>query len=593
MTILSALTQLYERMQETGDAPKPGFSNEKISFELVIDKQGKPLALSSLQDLSGKKPAPRIMSVPKAVKRSSGIKPNLFWDKTAYVLGVIATEERTNSDEVAIVAGQGKRTREEHTAFVSAHCELLSTTKDEGLLALSAFLKSWEPAHFDAHEFPVGALDENIVFRLDGDKGADGAFRFLHDRPAVLPLLKATAVEETALCLVTGQEGVLARLHPSIKGVMGAQSSGAALVSFNGEPYESLGKSQGQNAPVSEYAAFAYGAALNALLAKGSTRRTRIGDATMVFWAQAKTPKVANITEMLMGQAMSPPSEQDESNKLRASVQCIAEGRYAQEPDFDPDTKVFMLGLAPNAARLSVRFWHQGSLGEFAEHIARFWQDLALEPSGFKGPPAAWALLYEIALQRKAENIPPLLGGELMRAVLAGKPLPRTFLASVIARIRADGDVNGRRVAICKAIVNRTTQEEIPVSLDYESTNSAYRLGRLFALLERAQSAALPGLNATIKDRYFAAASATPARVFPLLIRNANHHLASLKKGESSGLGHWLEKEIGEVWLGLEADLPRSFSLEDQGRFCAGYYHQRWTKTEKSATLSEKEVEDA
>ncbi len=591
MTILSALTQLYERIKETGEAPKPGFSAEKISFELLIDKKGKPLALSSLQNLSGKKPAPRIMSVPEAVKRSSGIKPNLFWDKTAYVLGVIATD--TDTETSSIVAGQGKRTLDEHAAFLSAHCKLLSGAKDEGLLALLAFLQNWQPAQFDALGFPVEALDENIVFRLDGDKGADGTFRFLHDRPAVLPLLQATEPEETALCLATGQEGPIARLHPSIKGVMGAQRLGAALVSFNREPYESLGKSQGQNAPVSEYVAFAYGAALNALLAKGSTRNMRVGDTTMVFWAQAKTSQIANVTEMLMGQALSPPSEQDESNKLRASVQCIAEGRYAQAPEFDPDTKVFMLGLAPNAARLSVRFWYQGSLGEFAEHIARFWQNLALEPSGFKGAPAAWALLYETALQRKAENIPPLLGGQLMRAVLAGKPLPRTLMAAVIARIRADGDVNGRRVAICKAVVNRTTQEEIPVSLDHESTNSAYRLGRLFALLEKAQSAALPRLNATIKDRYFAAASATPARVFPLLIRNVNHHLASLKKGVSGGMGHWLEKEIGEVWLGLEADLPRSLLLEDQGRFCAGYYHQRWTKTEKPATLSEKEVEDA
>ncbi|MTI15919.1 type I-C CRISPR-associated protein Cas8c/Csd1 [Rhodobacteraceae bacterium RKSG542] len=586
MTILTHLTDLYERMQQTGEAPKRGFSSEKISYELVIDKDGTPLRLSSIQQLSGKKPAPRVMSVPMAVKRSSGIKPNLFWDKSAYVLGVTALE----NEEGEVVASQGKRTAQEHQAFVDAHLELLEGAKDEGLTALVKFLQGWHADRFTELVFPPEALDENIVFRLEGDVGADGAPRFLHDRPAVLPYLSSDNDADAALCLVTGEQAPIARLHPSIKGVMGAQSSGAALVSFNGEPYESFGKEQGSNAPVSEYAAFAYGAALNALLAKGSHRSLRIGDATVVFWAKAATHQASSFAEMLLGQALSPPTEQDETNKLRASLMNIALGRDVEAREFDPSTKVFVLGLAPNAARVSVRFWYMSGLQEFAANIARFWGDLALEPSGFKGPPAAWALLYETALQRKAENIPPLLGGALMQAVLHGKPLPRTMLSAIMGRIRAEGDINGRRVAIMKAVINRRTREEIPVSLDRESSNSAYRLGRLFALLERAQSAALPGLNATIKDRYFGAASATPARVFPLLMRTANHHLSGLKKGEGSGLGYWLEREIGEVWLGLSADLPRTLTLEDQGRFCAGYYHQRWSKNDKVEQLEENEV---
>ncbi|WP_068088970.1 type I-C CRISPR-associated protein Cas8c/Csd1 [Polycladidibacter stylochi] len=589
MTVLQSLAQLHVRMLEVGEAPRPGFSFEKISFELVIDREGKPLGLSSLQEIVGNKTSARVMAVPQAVKRTAGIKPNLFWDKTSYVLGMTAIEDA----EGKIHPGQGKRTLEEHNAFVTAHRELLSSTEDEGLQALFKFYGNWQPTQFSELGFPNDALDQNIVFRLVDDKGPDNGFRFLHERPAVLEYLQNSHEDgANGLCLVSGEEAPIARLHPPIKGVMGAQSSGAALVSFNGEPYESYGKKQGENAPVSEAASLAYGTALNILLAKGSRRSLRVGDTTVVFWAEAASQKAASFAELLIGQALNPPTEADETNKLQASLMNISQGRYADAPEFDENTKIFVLGLAPNAARLSIRFWQQSGLQTFAQNIARFWQDLSLEPSGFNGPPAAWALLYEIALQRKAENIPPLLGGEVMRAVLAGQPLPSTLLSAVMTRIRAEKDISGRRVAILKAVINRRTQEEISVSLDSETTNSAYRLGRLFALLERSQSAALPGLNATIKDRYFSAASATPARIFPLLLRNSNHHLANLKKAENKGLGHWLEKEIGQVWLGLDAELPRSLTLEDQGRFCAGYYHQRWTKNDAKQSIEEKEMID-
>ena len=319
----------------------------------------------------------------------------------------------------------------------------------------------------------------------------------------------------------------------------------------------------------------------------------RIGDTTTVFWAEAKAAGVADHTEMLLGRAINPPDDASEGKRLQAALGEVASGRPA-DPQLDPDTTVYMLGLAPNAARLSVRFWHVGRFGDFARNAVAFWDDLRIEGHPdhppWHGPPAVWSLLYETAIRvggkPKADTIPPLLGGEVMRAVLTGRPLPRSLLTAVIGRVRADGQVSGRRAAICKAVINRGLRghdetlfekEMIPVSLDRHNTNPAYRLGRLFAVLESAQSAALPGLNATIKDRYFAAASATPARVFPLLVKNATHHLALLKKGEKGGLGYWLEQQMGDIWAGLEADMPRAFNLEDQGRFIAGYYHQRWT----------------
>ena len=596
MTVLSALVRLYERMQAAGEAPRPGFSSEKISFAVELDAQGNA-RLSDRRSFAGKKPAPVMMNVPKGPKRSSGIRANLFWDKSSYVLGVTAVEEEDASGDMQIVAGQGRRTADEHSAFVEAHRDLLAESDDPGLQALWRFLETWTPERFAAEGWPVEALDQNLVFAFEDGSGAG----YVHDRSVVLSLLGADKGHETGLCLVTGEEAPIARLHPSIKGVMGAQSSGASLVSFNDDAYESFGKSQGDNAPVSDYAAFAYGAALNALLErkgpKELERHLRIGDTTVVFWVDTPEAEAAGQIEVLMGTAINPPDEAAERARLQAALADVAAGRPA-DPKLDPETTVYVLGLAPNAARLSVRFWHQGRFGDFARNMVDFWDDLRIEGHPdhppWKGPPALWSLLYEIAIRvggkAKADTIPPLLGGEVMRAVLLGRPLPRSLLSAVIGRVRADGDACGRRAAICKAVVNRALRgarnrhdetlfdkEMIPVGLDTENTNPAYRLGRLFAVLERAQSAALPGLNATIKDRYFAAASATPARVFPLLIKNATHHLALLKKGENGGLGHWLEKEMGVIWIGLDADMPRAFNLEDQGRFIAGYYHQRWT----------------
>lgn len=570
MTMLAALANLYDRMADAGEAPPPGYSQEKISFEIVLDATGKVVRFADQRRPEGNKMLPKILAVPEPVKRTAGIAANLFWDKSAYVLGVTANEKAT-------------RTPEEHRAFRDLHLELLANSTDPGLSALYGFLEGWHPSDFTKLGYPVDALDQNIVFRLEGDKGGNGVPQYIHDRPAARDLVALrSGGGDLAHCLVTGKIAPATRLHPAIKGVSGAQSSGASLVSFNLDAFESYGKRQGLNAPVSEDAAFSYGAALNALLARDSHRNLRIGDTAVVFWAETPERGRAASLEEMMFQALTAEDEATATSKLRESLAAVAEGRARGDPNLDPDTRVYILGLAPNAARLALRFWYPGRFGDFARNVTRSWNDLAVAPPGWKGPPAIRSLLYETAVQGKAENIPPLLGGELMRAVLTGGRYPRTLLSSVIGRIRADGKINGRRVAICKAVINRNSgKEDISVSLDTENSDPAYRLGRLFAVLERTQSAALPGINATIKDRYFAAASATPLRVFPGLIKNNTHHLALLRKGEKGGLAHWLDRQMGEIWDGLPANLPRSLTLEDQGRFVAGYYHQRWNKTEK------------
>ncbi len=587
MTILGALAGLYNRMAETDDVPRSGYSTENISFSVVLDADGYPLRLADKRNHVGKRPVPIRMNVPiQEGVRASGIRPNFLWDKTAYVFGITAVEKKDSDGNKFLMPGQGKRTAKEHTAFVTENERLLSRATDPGLVALRRFLEIWRPEMFEELGFNPEALDQNVVFEFDDGSGPG----FVHKRPASVALIASfveTLESKSGLCLVTGQHGPVARLHPKIKGVMGAQSAGASLVSFNDTAYESFGRFQGGNAPVSKRVAFAYGTALNELLEKDSKRHLRIGDSTVVFWAEAERREVAKLAEIQMFNTFNPPDEASESMKLQALISDIASGR-PHDLKLDPATRVYILGLAPNAARLSVRFWHPGTFGEFARHVNTFWNDLQTEPAAWKGPPAAWSLLYETALRvngkPKADTIPPLLGGQLMRSVLTGQPLPRTLLSAVIARIRADGEINGRRAAICKAVINRITRKEnIPVALEPENSDPAYRLGRLFAVLERAQEKALQGLNATIKDRYFSAASATPARVFPLLVRNATHHIALLRKKDekSRRSARWLERQIGTIWLGLDADMPRSLSLEDQGRFIAGYYHQLWTKTKK------------
>ncbi len=591
MTVLTELARLYERMERQGKAPPPGYSMENIGGEVVLGRDGRVRRINRLggADDKGRWRA-RKMAVPAAVKRTSGIKPNLLWDKSEYSLGVTALKD----DRKKPVPDEDGRpqplcddtTRRKHAAFVEANRALVAGSDDPGLAAFRAFLDGWKPAAFADLAETLELLDENLVFRLEGDRHEDGTPRYLHERDAARRLLaRSEGGEEEGICLITGLHAPIARLHPTIKGVAGAQSSGAALVSFNLDAFTSFGHEQGDNAPVSAGAAFAYGAALNALLARDSGHSLRVGDTSVAFWAEAAEAERAETLDALLMGTLNPPDDATEAERLRAQIADIAAGRApAGTPELDPQTRVFILGLAPNAARLSVRFWYPGRLGDFAANVARFWADLAQEPPAWKGPPAAWSLLHETAAQRKAENIPPRLGGDLMRAVLTGADYPRTLLSGVIMRIRADGDINARRVAIIAAHIRRNLKEEkFPMSLDRDNPDPAYRLGRLFAVLEGIQQAALPGLNATIKDRYFAAASATPARVFPLLVKTATHHLSNLRKGDGGGLARWFEVEMGKIWSGLAADLPRSLNLEDQGRFIAGYYHQRWAKKDDSS----------
>ena len=578
--ILQALNRYYERLIEQGaeDVAHAGCSPEKISFEILLTPEGDVAQVNDIRDTSGKKPLPRMLNVPQAEKRTVGIKSNFMWDKTSYVLGVSNTS---------------KRAKREHEAFVELHETVLAGEDDPGLGALLSFLRDWSPEQFEARGFPADMVDANLVFRLDGERD------YLHDRPASQAvrarLLAGEAAQKTAasgaVCLVSGKLAPVARLHPSIKGVWGAQTSGASIVSFNLDAFKSYGKDQGYNAPVSEPAAFAYTTALNYLLRRGEHNRQRlqVGDASVVFWAEAADAQQASAAEGLFATLLSPPvDDASEAARLRAVLERIAKGRPVADlaPNLEPGTRMYVLGLAPNASRLSVRFWQVDTLEVLAGRIAQHTEDLRLEPLPWRTEPSVYRLVLATVPHRentkpKADDAINIVIGETMRAILSGGPYPRSLLANTIMRFRADGDISGLRVALCKGVLARerrrgirTSKEDIPVSLDTHSTQPAYLLGRLFAALEHVQRAALGGqINATIRDRYYGAASATPASIFPVLLRNTQNHLGKLRK-ERKGQAVNLEKDISGIIGGLPEQFPRSLKIEDQGRFAIGYYHQ-------------------
>ncbi|MBA4790713.1 MAG: type I-C CRISPR-associated protein Cas8c/Csd1 [Rhizobiales bacterium] len=565
MTILQALSGYYDRMAARGEAEPPGFSRENISYAIELTADGEPVAVRDLRQQSGRKLVPQRLSVPAAVKRTVGILPNVFWDKTAYVLG------RT--------AGEGKRTAQEHAAFKLAHLDMIAGSEDAGLAALRRFLDAWTPERFDAPPFTADMLDANVVFQVQGSR------EYVHQRPAARALLAARLVREagTTACLVTGQRAPAQRLHPTIKGVNGAQSSGAALVSFNLDAFTSYGKEQGENAPTSEDAAFRYGTALNALLdRRGANRLKRgIGDSTVVFWADASEAALeedAKAAEDFFAQAVEPISDGNEAVNIRDALLHVAQGKPVDglDPKLHGRTRFYILGLSPNAARLSVRFWMSDDFQQFAERLGRHYELLRIEPTpvGWTLPSVNLLLARTTALLGKFENIPDLLAGEVTRAILTGSPYPRTLLSATIQRLRAgDSPRLGWHAAVIKACLNRHSgEEDLTVALNPESKSAAYQLGRLFALMEAAQFAALGQVNAPIGDRYYGAASATPARVFPALLRGLKVHVADARK---RGRGGWIEPKAAEIISHLDENLPRTLRLEDQGRFAVGYYHER------------------
>jgi CRISPR-associated protein Csd1 len=584
--ILQALNGYYLRKINDPDVsqrlPAFGLEQKEIPFILEIAEDGSLVQLHDTRELVGKKKVAQSFRVPQGVKKTSGVAANLLWDTFEYVLGVDTR-------------GNAKRTLEQHKAFCARIESLPARAQNDiGIAAVQKFIASFENGKLEAHPRWPEILETNPVvsFRLHGDSS------LVCQRPEVINAILSIgsdADSPRATCLITGTFAPVQRIHSSIKGVWNAQKAGANIVSFNARAFESYGKTerQGENAPVSEAAAFAYTTALNHLLRTGSPQRIQVGDASTVFWAEQPTEFETGIPDLF-----GDPTTDNPDRGTRAVGVLYSAVQSGKLNGNEGDNRFHVLGLAPNAARISIRFHHCLRLRDLASNILAHFADLkvvrgAIDPEF----PSLYRLLTSLALLGRADNIPPALGGAVMEAILSGPatPYPSTFLNAAVSRCRAEQSVSYYRAAIIKACLNRihrrsanhdncSNEKEFQIMLDITNANAAYRMGRLFATLEKIQEEASPGLNATIRDRYYGAASSTPVAVFTTLLRLKNAHLKKLAIGRSV----WFERLLAEV-LGPVSDFPKHLPLQDQGRFALGYYHQRqsfFTKIDNSSSTN-------
>ncbi|NMA80241.1 MAG: type I-C CRISPR-associated protein Cas8c/Csd1 [Clostridiales bacterium] len=584
--VLQSLAKYYEILSADPDSniPKSGYNAVNVSYALNISKDGElhEIIPTMIPVKRGKKMVEisQTMELPERVPRANGIKPNFLCDNSSYVLGI------DNK-------GKPTRTKQCFESFKDLHNQILLNIKNDYAQALINFLNSWDVENAQTHPAVQEHLENiikgaNIVFKLDGG-------RYIHEDEEIKKAWDEYSTKSSdgkiMQCLVTGEEKPIARIHPAIKGVKGAQSSGASLVSFNKSAYESFGKKDGQgiNSPVSEEIAFAYTTALNHLLSDDANR-IYIGDAAVIFWAISSEKKYQDMASIFVNPSEISESEEEKATQrdpaaireVRSIFDKIAKGEPIRDfgEEFDKDVEFYTLGLSPNAARLSVRFFTRDNFLGFIQKSARHYEDMRIErqfSNEFEFVPI-WKVLSETVPATAKDKTPqPQMSGSVMRAILTGVRYPTAIFNAIMMRIKADRNINYYRASIIKAYLIRNYKEKyrevITVSLNTETNNKAYVLGRLFAVLEKAQlDASETKLKSTIKDKYFTSASATPGRVFPILLRLSQHHIAKAEYGYTS------DKRIEELMQKLEIEenpMPTNLSLEDQGIFVLGYYHQR------------------
>lgn len=564
--ILPSLVSYYEALEAKGELKRPGWSVVRVSYAVLLRPDGSIKTIVSLKkdEARGKKTVsvPQNLFAPAPVVRTAGIRANFLCDTAAYLLGFSLTDAKA---------------QQKFEAARELHLGILKNAGSSAAETLRKFFEGHQPSDLSSLGVPEGIaaeLDKGAVVTFADEDG-----RYMMDDPEIAAAWDAAynsgdddAV--TGRCLVTGREDMIAILHDKIKGVEGAQSSGASLVGFNAPAFESYGKDGGQglNAPVGRYAMYAYTSALNYLIS--GRHRARLGDATVVWW----TLDADDACEDFFGDFLCGGGDDDET--LNTAMTRILRG----EPlDFSAATleKPFcILGISPNSARLSVRFFYRDTFGRFIDNIAAHYKRLEIEKSDRqrKYLTPYWLLLETVSpnVQNRAKAVSPLLGGSLLSAILNDWRYPEALYESVLIRIRAEHEISSGKAAIIKAYLLKNKncgsyKEVLSMALNEESTNRAYVLGRLFAALENAQYRANNSSN--IKERYMTSAAATPALVFPSMLQTANHHLA--KSGSVADA-----KLIAALMDKLDGGVPFPARLDntEQGLFLLGYYHQTQKK---------------
>lgn len=579
--ILQSLTNYYEILanDEESDIPKLGYCNKQISYAVNLSLDGELLNIipMKIRAKRGKKTVeiPQNMEVPEQEKKTVGIKSNFLCENASYIFGI---DDKKDPE----------RPKKCFEAFKKLHLEILQNIENPTANAIVNFVNNWDTDKAMNHPALSENLDEilsgaNFVFKING---GEFVHRNKEIRQAWESYKSSSASGEIMQCLVTGENSSIARLHPSIKGIKGAQSAGASLVSFNDRAYESYGriKQQGLNSPVSEYAAFAYTTVLNHLIAD-TFHKIHLGDSTIVFWAESPKKIYQDFMSLFINGGVSQNDEtmvNDEraASEIKSIFEKIADGKPIGDLSdaFDESTKFHILAISPNAARLAIRFFISNSFGEFVKKIGKHYFDIRIEKQYDSDPDSfsVWRLLNETVSPKSTDKAAsPLMTGAVLKAIISGSPYPSSLYNAIMLRIKAEKDISYYKASIIKAYLLRNTnkfEEVLTMGLNEQSNNKAYIFGRLFAILEKAQMDANPGINSTIKDRYFTSACATPASVFPILLRLSQHHISKAE------YGYLNDKRISEVLEKLDIGnnpFPSNLSLEEQGVFVLGYYHQR------------------
>lgn len=569
--ILSALADYYEQIlnDHPDRIPALGWCSRQIKFILELSGDGELVNVIPSQEKRG-----WAKMVPEQMKRSSGVAANFLCDTSSYFLGIDAK-------------GKPERSVKCFEAAKALHTELLSSVDSECARAVIAFFDKWDPISALDHPVVARAGDEllaggNLVFACS----CGGEFVEAADDSAIKEAWGTGSQSaqdglSDMTCLVTGARGRVARLHPAIKGVYGAQSTGASLVGFNAPAFESYGHKdeQGRNAPVSVDVAQAYGSALNYLLSD-ARHHFRLGDTTVVFWSETCDDENCDFMNELMGNVVpdkrSGGDRDDVEKALGDALSKLLRGKMPEIDGVDFGSTFYVLGIAPNAARLAVRFFMRDEFGAILRNVARYYDETAIVHAPFEANRLVPCFALKSLENEKSKSpvISSQLSASFMRAVLEGGRYPDGLYSNILLRMRATHEVGRSAAALIKAYLLRNAhynKEEITVELNSQRNEVAYALGRAFSLYERIQSIANDG-NSNIAARYINSACTTPAVVFPMLARLSEAHLAKIAK-DKPGLAVNLRKDLCQVMESVET-YPVRMGLRDQGDFSLGYYHQ-------------------
>lgn len=578
--ILQALVQHYENLAKDGKVPKPGWCHAKISYEIDLNENGTIKAIIPLkqEEEVGKKKVwvPTRQCVPEMGTRSSGVSANFLCDNAKYLLGIG-------------LEGTNQRVIECFQAAKAKHLSILKNTDGEMAKAICNYFEQWNPKlakENDAVKEHWEELNEggNLIFGMRGKYAQDDE----RIQAAWDDQQSGSNDGGIGVCLVTGKKTEIARIHRGIKGVPGAQSSGAALVSFNEPAFESYGKEQSYNAPVGKYAEFSYTTALNYLLSQRDCT-FQLGDSIIVFWAESAKHEYQ---EMFFLSLDPQPDNQEELKKIFGNLK---KNIWVDTNDIkiNPEQKFYILSLAPNAARLSVRFFYQDTFGNIMKNIDKHYERMAIIKPSWVGSDylGIKKMLLETVNPNSKDKTPiSNMSTMVLKAILENDRYPESLYTDTLIRIRAEqGKITYGRAAILKAflIQNYKWREgDHYMGLNEECKEPAYVLGRLFAVLEFIQrDAADQEINTTIRDQYFNSACTTPTSVFPILLRLKNSHIKKLERKSAGAKVHYerlVTNLMGRIEMEEESSgFPKHLSLDEQGKFMLGYYHQTQKQYEK------------